>query len=181
MKADGSIKSIVIFFSRADENYYGGRKKYLKVGNTEIVANSIKNLVGADMFKVERKEPYPEDYTEVITLAKEEIKNNLRPEIKSYLPTISDYDVIFIGSPIYWDTMPACMFTLLETLDFREKVVMPFTTHEGSGLGSVVSDLKKICKGGVVKEGLAIYGPNAKKSNKEIKEWIRENTKYVIL
>lgn len=166
MAGDAKIKSIVIYFSRADENYYGGRKKYLKVGNTEIVAGIIASLVGADMFKVEMIEPYPEKYTETIIKAKEEAKTNARPKVKDPLCSISDYDVVFIGGPIYWSDLPSVMFTQLEMLDFTGKIVMPFTTHEGSGLGNVVSSLKKTCKGATVKEGLAIYGPGSKKSHK---------------
>ena len=111
--------------------------------------------------KVERKVPYAKDYQTCCDEAKEEQINN-------------DYDVIYIGSPIYWGTMPQPMFTQLEKLNFKGKIVKPFTTHEGSGLGKVVSDLKKICVRADIKDALAIKGTNAKNSKEIVEKWCRE-------
>ena len=169
------MKALVVYFSRADENYFGGSMRYIEKGNTEVVAEYIKQITGAELFKVERKVPYSKDYMTCIKEAQEEQRSNKRPELVKYLDDISDYDVIFIGSPIYWGTMPAPLFTELERLNFEGKIVMPFTTHEGSGLGSVVSDIKKIAIGGTVKQGLAITGSTVKNSKVRVEQWIREN------
>lgn len=165
------MKSIVIYFSRADENYGVG---VVDKGNTEIVAEYIQEITNADLFKVERKVPYAKDYQTCCDEAKEEQINNERPELISYLESIDDYDVIYIGSPIYCGTMPQPMFTQLEKLNFKGKIVKPFTTHEGSGLGNVVSDLKKICVGADIKDALAIKGTNAKNSKEIVEEWCGE-------
>ena len=141
------MKSLIIYFSRADENYSVG---IIEKGNTEVIAEYIRDLTGADMFKVERLNDYSRDYNNAIEEAKVEQKENARPELKKYLSDIFEYEVIYIGSPIYWGTMPQPMFTQLERLNFEGKKIKVFTTHEGSGLGSVVSDVKRICRGAQV-------------------------------
>ena len=123
--------------------------------------------------KVERKVPYAKDYQTCCDEAKEEQINNERPELVNYLESIDDYDVIYIGSPIYCGTMPQPMFTQLEKLNFKGKIVKPFTTHEGSGLGNVVSDLKKICVGADLKDALAIKGTNVKNLKEIVEEWCK--------
>lgn len=165
------MKSIIIYFSRADENYGVG---VVDKGNTEIVAEYIKNITDADMFKVERKIPYAKDYDTCCEEAKMEQQNNERPELLNYLDDINQYDIVFIGCPVYWGTMPQTMFTLLEKLDFNGKIVKPFTTHEGSVLGNVVKDLEGICQGAIIKNGLAIRGMDAKNAFDKVERWCKE-------
>ena len=162
-------KSLIIYFSRADENYSVG---YINKGNTEVIAEYIQQFTGADMFKVERKVPYSKDYNTCIRESQLEQHRNERPELKRTLESIDQYDTIFVGSPIYWGTMPNPMFTQLEKLNWHGKVVRPFTTHEGSGLGSVVEDLKSICKGAIVERGLAIRGSSVNSSKSKVEAWI---------
>ena len=169
------MKSLIIYFSRADENYFGSAMKYIEKGNTEIAAEYIKDLTNADLFKVERKKDYSKGYMACIEEAKQEQRRNEKPELKAYLDDISDYDVIYIGAPIYWGTMPQPMFTELERLDFNGKIIMPFTTHEGSGLANVVNDIKKLAKGAIIKEGLPISGSSVNNSKGKIEEWIKRN------
>lgn len=164
------MKSIVIYFSRADENYAVG---YIDKGNTEVIAEYIKDITGADLFKVERNVPYARDYQTCIEEAKVEQRNNERPLLKEYLNDISEYDVIYIGSPIYWGTMPQPMFTQLERLNFEGKTVRVFTTHEGSGLANVLNDVKKICKGAnVLDDAIAIKGSLVRNSKDKVESWI---------
>ena len=169
------MKALVIYFSRADENYFGGQMRYINKGNTEVIAEYIQELVGATLFKVERKVPYSKDYMTCIKEAQIEQGNNERPELVNYLDDISEYDVVFIGAPIYWGTMPQPMFTQLERLDFNNKIVMPFTTHEGSGLANVVRDITKIAKGATVKPGLAIVGSSVNSAKSKVEVWIKNN------
>ena len=169
------MKALVIYFSRADENYFGGSMRYISKGNTEVIAEYIQEIVGADLFKVERKVPYSKDYMTCIKEAQVEQRNNERPELVNYINDISNYDVIFIGAPIYWGTMPQPMFTLLEKLDFNNKIIMPFTTHEGSGLANVVTDIKRIAKGADIKPGLAIVGSTVNTAKNKVEAWIKNN------
>lgn len=163
-------KSLVLYFSRADENYSVG---YIEKGNTEVIAEYIRDITGSDMFKVERKVPYAKDYATCIEESKRENNNGLRPELVEYLDNIDQYDTIYIGGPIYWGTLPAPMFTQLERLNWSGKKVRIFTTHEGSGLGNVVSDLKRVCVGADVdSNGLAIRGSSVGSARSKVEDWI---------
>ena len=166
-----SEKSIIIYFSRADENYFGGSLRYIEKGNTEIVAEYIQDLTGADMFKVEPAVPYSKDYYECIEEAKVRTANHDAP-IKEEVPDISSYDVIYVGAPVYWGGMPEELITALEGLDYNGKTIRPFTTHEGSGLSGVPGQLKEICKGGEVLDGLAISGSHVNDSKSKVESWI---------
>ena len=135
---------LVAFYSRADENYVNGVIKSLLTGNTEVAAGMIRDLTGADLFKIEQIQPYSKNYNECIEQAQSDQKRNARPELKDYLEDIDGYDVVYLGFPNYWGTMPMAVFTFLEHYDFSGKKIMPFCTHEGSGLGSSVSDIKKL-------------------------------------
>ena len=160
-------KTLIIYFSRADENYAVG---YIEKGNTEIVAEYVKELTGADMFKVEPLVPYAKDYNTCIKEAKERIGN---APIREKLTDISAYDTIFIMSPIYWGTYAPEMKTALEELNFTGKTVRVISTHEGSGLGNMVSDVKRLCAGANVENsGLAIRGSQAKDSRKKVADWL---------
>ncbi|MBO4733397.1 MAG: flavodoxin, partial [Clostridia bacterium] len=143
-------KSLIIYFSRADENYAVG---YIDKGNTEIAAEYVSELTGADMFKVEPSVPYAKDYNTCIKEAKERIGN---APVKSKPTDISEYDTVFIMSPIYWGTYAPEVETALGGLDFTGKTVRVICTHEGSGLASMLSDVKRICKdANVQSNGLA--------------------------
>lgn len=161
-------KSLIIYFSRADENYSVG---YITKGNTKIIAEYIKEIVGADIFKVEPLNPYPVNYMECIEEAKIRTREHNAP-IKNNIPDISSYEVIYIGSPIYWGGMPEELFTALKPLNFNGKIIRPFTTHEGSGLSNVPKQLKEICVGAEVMDGLAIQGSYVQEAKDKVEEWI---------
>ncbi len=161
------MKALIIYFSRADENYAVG---YIDKGNTEIAAEFLQELTGADLFKVEPAVPYAADYQTCIEEAKQRIGN---APIKEKLTNISAYDTVFIMSPIYWGTYAPEVETALEGLDFTGKTVRIISTHEGSGLGSMVSDVKKMCRGANVdSKGLAIKGSSVKASKSSIEKWL---------
>lgn len=166
-------KKLIAFYSRADENYFNGTLKTLTVGNTETAAGIIKELTGADMFKIEQTKPYSKGYNDCIEEARADQQRNARPELKAFPESIDGYDVIYLGYPNYWSTMPMAVFTFLEHFDWKGKIIKPFCTHEGSGMGSSVSDIKKLCPGATVEEGLAIRGGSVEKSRKNIEGWVK--------
>ena len=168
------MSSMVIYFSRNGENYFGGQLKNIEKGNTEVIAEYIKDLTGAELFKVEPASAYPEDYMKCIDVAKKELHEGARPELKETLDDISEYDTIYIGFPNWWGTLPMPMFTQLEQLDFTGKVVKPFVTHEGSGFGSSQRDLKKLCEGAEIKKGLSVPGANVYDAKDTVSHWIDE-------
>lgn len=165
---------LIAFYSRADENYVSGMIKSLEVGNTEVAAGIIRKLTGAELFKIEQIQPYAKDYNECIVQAQEDQKRNARPILKDYLKTIADYDVIYLGFPNYWGTIPMAVFSFLEHYDFNGKIIKPFCTHEGSGLGNSISDIKKLCPGAKVLEGLAIQGSSVQRAEDAIEKWIEK-------
>ncbi|MGN0573286.1 MAG: flavodoxin [Acutalibacteraceae bacterium] len=168
-------KELIAFYSRADENYVNGLIKTLQVGNTEIAAGIIKELTGADLFKIEQTEPYSRSYNECIAQAQADQRQNARPKLKNLPESIDEYDVIYLGYPNYWSTMPMAVFTFLEHFDFSGKTINPFCTHEGSGLGSSVSDIKKLCPDAKVEKGIAIHGGRVKQAKNDIAKWISED------
>lgn len=161
-------KSIVIYFSRADENYAVG---YIEKGNTEVIAEYIGDIVNCDIFKVEPSIPYSKDYNTCIREAEERQISHNAP-ITMSVPDLSSYEVIYIGSPVYWNVMPEELVTALSGLDFYGKVVRTFVTHEGSGLGGIPSQIKEICVGAELLNAIAIKGSDVNNAKSKIEEWI---------
>ena len=166
------MSKLVAFYSRADENYFGGSMQYIKVGNTEKVAKMIAEITGADMYKIEQKVPYATDYNTCIAEAKKDLQAKTRPELVNMIDSIDQYDEIYLGYPNYWGTMPMAVYTFLEAFDFSGKKIHPFCTHEGSGLSSTESDIKKTAKGAEVTKGLAINGSQVDGAGSKVEGWV---------
>lgn len=164
-------KSLIIYFSRADENYFDGKIKNINKGNTEIIAQYIKAITNADVFKVKPLIEYSKKYTACIEEAKERIQNHNAP-IKETISDISSYDIIYIGSPVYWGKMPEELLTALKNLNFQNKTIKPFITHEGSGAAQIPDQIKDICSGANVLDSLVIVGSEAKNSKAIVEDWL---------
>ena len=139
MESKGKI--LIVFFSHAGENYGVGN---VKVGNTKLVADQIQKLTGGDEFEIVAEKSYDMTYDALTKLAKKEAENNEKPAFKGEVKDMGQYETIFIGGPVWWGTYPQVMFTFFDKYDLNGKTIIPFTTHEGSGLGNVVNDLKKL-------------------------------------
>ncbi len=168
-------KTLIAYYSRADENYFGGAMRYVKVGNTEIVCSILKELVPADSFKIRMKTPYSPVYMTCIEEAKKDLRAKARPELTSIPESIDDYDVIILAYPNYWGTMPMAVFTFLEQYDFSGKTILPLCTNEGSGMGGSERDIKRTCPGAGVKKGLSILGSAAAESRPLLQRWLSDN------
>ena len=168
-------KTLIAFFSRADENYFGGAMRYVKVGNTEIVCSIMKDLIDADIFKIEMKAPYSPVYMTCIEEAKKDLRAKARPELVSLPESIDAYDTIVLAYPNYWGTMPMAVFTFLEAFSFTGKTILPLCTNEGSGLGGSERDIRRTCPGAEVKAGLSITGSKAADSAESVKRWLSSN------
>ena len=166
------MAKMVAFYSRADENYFGGTMKYISVGNTEKAAKMIAELTGAELFKIEQKVPYAADYYTCIDQAKKDLQAKARPELVSLPENLDGYDEIYLGYPNYWGTMPMAVYTFLEAFDFTGKKIHPFCTHEGSGLAGTERDIKKAAKGAEVTKGLAINGSAVDSAKQKIAGWV---------
>ena len=166
------MKSLIIYFSHTGENYMSDGIRNITKGNTKIVASYIKEITNGDVFEISSIKEYPYNYKECCAQALKEQEESIHPELKEYLTDIEDYDKIFIGGPIWYNTYPMAIFSLLERLDFKNKTIYPFSTHEGSGVGNIKNDLNKYLKGAIIKSPLAIRGSDVKNSKKIIENWI---------
>ncbi len=169
------MKTLIAYFSRADENYFGGSMRYIKKGNTEIVAEKITELIDADVFKIEMKNPYSPVYNTCINEAKDDLRRGARPELVSTPESIDEYDTIILAYPNYWGTMPMAVFTFLEKFDFNGKTVLPLCTNEGSGMGSSERDIAKTCAGANIAKGLPINGSSAANCGPAVEKWLKAN------
>ena len=165
-----SKKILVAFFSRTGENYAVG---HIEKGNTHIVADIIADETKGELFRIEPVTPYPEHYTECTEVAKQELNDKCRPAIL-HDKTVEDYDIIFIGYPNWWGDMPMPVYTFIEKHIWQGKTVIPFCTHEGSGLSSTETKLKNACKGATVLNGLAIRGTTAQQKQEQTKRTVKE-------
>ena len=168
-------KTLIAFFSRADENYFAGAMRYVKVGNTEIVAGIMKDMIEADSFKIEMKNPYSPVYMTCIEEAKKDLREQARPELTNYLDSIDEYDTIILAYPNYWGTFPMAVATFLERYDFTGKTILPLCTNEGSGMGGSEKGIKKLAPGAEVRKGLPITGSNAANSGESVSHWLKSN------
>lgn len=168
-------KVLIAYYSRKGQNYVNGDIKNLTKGNTKIIAEFIQKAVSGDLFEIDTVKEYPIDYTECTIIAKEELKQKLRPELKNYLANIDEYDTIYLGYPCWWGLPPMAVFTFLEKYNFSGKIIRPFTTHEGSGLGGSISQIKKTCPASSVLTGLSIHGAEAAQSEKQVSSWAKQN------
>lgn len=167
---DKQGKSLVVFFSHAGENYSVGN---IKVGNTKIVADYISEMTGADQFEVVADKDYDMPYMQLIEVAKQEAHDGELPPMVGRLENVDQYDTVFIGGPVWWGTYPQVMFTFFRDYDLNGKTIIPFTTHEGSGLASCVEDVRSAYPNADVKPGFAIYGHDVRSGRSKVEKWLK--------
>lgn len=170
-------KTLIVYFSRV-----GTSKPFTGVdavssaslprGNTIVIANMIHDAVGADMFQIVTVAPYPADYDDTTDVALKEQHANARPKLSTHVKSLADYDRIFLGYPDWWGTLPMPVFTFLAEYDLSGKTIIPFCTHEGSGLGNSISDIKRLCPKAKILEGLAVRGSSADRAQKDVADWL---------
>ncbi len=168
-------KILVAFFSHTGENYGVGN---ISEGNTHIIAKMISEATGGTLFEIVPEKEYPHDsYDAVVEIAKQEKAKKARPAIKGDVK-VEDYDVIFIGYPNWWGDMPMPVYTFLEKHDWNGKTVVPFCTHEGSGLSNTEKHIAETCKGATVVNGLAVRGAtsqnNREQARKTVSSWLNK-------
>ena len=173
MKTEG--KAIVVFFSHAGDNYAVGN---IEVGNTKIVADYITELTGAEQFEIVTHKYDGMAYTPLINLAKEEANKGELPPYEGEAPDLTEYDTVFIGGPVWWGTYPQVMFTFFKKHagELKGKTVIPFTTHEGSGLANCVEDVKAAFAGANVTKGFSIYGHEVRTERAKVEKWLKSLT-----
>ena len=165
-------KVLIAYFSRTGENYSVG---VIDKGNTAIIAEMIAEETGGELFEIQRKTPYSNVYSECVDEAQKEKNVNARPELLES-KNVLEYDIIFIGYPIWHADMPMPVYTFIEANDWTGKTVIPFCTHEGSGLSGTVNTITTKCAGATVLNGLAVRGATAQnqqaQANQSVIDWL---------
>lgn len=144
---------------------------YSYSGNTKAVAEKIADLTDADIYEIIPKNAYPTGYNEVVEQAKKEKKENFMPELTENTKDLSKYDVIFLGTPVWWYTAAPPMKTFVSKNNFEGKTIVPFCTHGGGGASATYDDIKKLAPKAKVLVGYTSYEKTA--TDKEIAEWIK--------
>ena len=156
---------------------------YSHSANTKKLAELIGKVLKSefqnikiDFFYTEPEKPYSSNYNKVLDEAKRDIKNNHKPKLKNSIDSIDDYDVIFIGSPNWWNTIASPVSSFINSFDFSNKIIMPFCTHGGGGAGIIRTDIEKLAKSKQIGKILSVYGNTSSINNSEneIKKWIKD-------
>lgn len=166
------MNSIIIYYSRAGENYFGGSIRNLKEGNASHIAKEIAKQTNAELYEVTSDRVYSNDYRTCTEEASEDLKANLRPKITSKKIDLTGYSPIFLVYPNWWGTMPAPMMSFLEQHDLADKTIIPVCTHEGSGLGNSVSTLRSLAPKAHIEHQFSIRGSDALTCEGQIKDWL---------
>jgi flavodoxin len=143
-------------------------------GNTREIANQIYENVGDTIFEIQSVDLYPSDYDGVVEQAKKEMQSGYRPMLKTEIEDMESYEVVFVGYPNWWGTIPMPVATFLSKYNFSGKTIVPFCTHEGSRFGRSVTDITKLCPQSTILDGFAIRGRDIKNAQDEVSRWLRE-------
>ncbi|HEY3298120.1 MAG TPA: flavodoxin, partial [Armatimonadota bacterium] len=157
---------------------YKGKKilvaYFSHTGHTRTIANQIHKNVGGDIFEIKTVSPYPTNYQTLVNQAKKEQKANYRPKLATKVKNMDAYDVVFVGYPNWWGTMPMPVFSFLEQYNFSGKTIIPFCTHGGGGFGQSVADITKLCRKSTIREGFAVQDINVKGAQNDVSKWLRK-------
>lgn len=167
-------KILIAYFSHAGQNYSHGSIRNLPVGNTEVAAKKIHSLIDSDIFFIDTVQKYPDDHMKKIEIAKREYNENARPELTDRVDNMADYDTVIAAFPNWWTTMPMAMFTFFESYDFSGKTICPLITHGESGFSNSLSDIRRLCPGAKITEGLAVNGDDVQSCDRALGEWLRK-------
>jgi flavodoxin len=154
----GNKKILVAYFSHS--------------GNTREIANQIHKSVGGDIFEIQTVQTYPSNYDAVVKQARQELDSGYKPALKTKIKNIESYDIVFVGYPNWWGTIPRPIVTFLSEYNFSGKIIVPFCTHEGSRLGNSVNDIRKLCPQSNFLDGLAVRGSDINNAQNELSGWL---------
>ena len=166
-------KTLVVFYSRADENYADGGTEVLEVGHTKVMAGYIVEVLGADTYEIVPQDAYPFSYDECCDQASAEQADDARPALAGDMPDVSGYSTVFVGCPIWWGSEPMVVRSFLDAVDLSGKTVVPFTTHGGSGLGSVPANLQQRIPEATFLEAKAVAGTAVDGARDGVVQWVQ--------
>lgn len=143
-------------------------------GNTKTVANHIHDLIGGDIVEVETVIPYPDTYEEVTQIAPGELASDYRPELKTKVDNMDEYDTLIVGTPIWGGHLIPAMKSFLASYNLSGKAIAPFCTHGGSGTAQSVNDIHSVCPNSTILGSLAVYGSRAESSRTDVEKWLKQ-------
>lgn len=160
--------------ARAEERPLAGDKRaivvyFSKSGSTQGVAEAAARIAGADIFRLETVEPYPDGYHDTTEVAKKQLEENARPALKAMPANLAQYDVVLLGHPVWWHTIPTPVMTFLENSDLKGKTIVPFCTHGGGGADGSAEAIRKLAPGAKVLDEKEFYGGA---SEEEVAAWL---------
>lgn len=173
--AIGAGRTLLVYFSRAGENYYYGDRRTLEVGNTAVLAGLIADRIDCDVYEIEAADPYPEAYDPTVERNRDEADADARPAIANPLPDVSGYDTVLIGSPVWGSRAPMILSTFIEGVDLSGKTVLPFVTYAVSGMSGVDEDYRDALPDSDVRDGLAVQGEAVTNATADLEDWLRTN------
>ncbi len=162
------------YFSRAGENYYYGGRRDLAIGNTEVLARMIADLIDCAVYRIEAGDPYPESYDATVSRNVTEQDRDARPAIADPLGSIDEYEHVLLGSPIWNVRPPMIMSTFADGFDFAGRTVTPFVTYAVSGLGRTERVYSEACSGARIGAGLAVRGEEVNRNSAHVEGWLRQ-------
>lgn len=155
--APGGSKVLVAYFSRS--------------GNTRVVAGLLQRAQQADLFEIRLANAYPEDYLKTVEQARQERDSSIEPELATHVANMPNYDVVFLGFPIWGETTPPVIRSFLSTHDLADKIVVPFITHGGYGVGSSYQVLARHAPKAVLREGFEMQADQERKTMEQVNDW----------
>ena len=168
------MKTLIVYFSRTGENSVNGEMEYISKGFTEIVAEKIAKLTGAELFKLLPIEPYPASYEECVARSRKEDAENAKVPFLNPKENLDEYDVIYLGFPCWWRTYPRVVATFISTYSFVGKTIYPFATNEEGALGLAELELKGAAKGAIIKNGFACKGSEVNNIDAKLEAWLNK-------
>ncbi len=167
---------LVAYFSRAGEQYNVGN---VEKGNAAIIAEMIAEQTNGILFEIQLlNDTYPHSYTALTEAALMEKNENKRPKIIGKVDDFDQYSTIFIGCPNWWGDLPMPVYTFLESYDFSSKIIIPFITHEGSGLADTPNKIRNIISPNDILPGFEITGTEAQNdqvnARKKVNNWLAQ-------
>ncbi|WP_316675272.1 flavodoxin [uncultured Tolumonas sp.] len=180
-------KTLVVYFSQpeninpTDVDGRTGASVIVKndktLGSTQYIASIIQKQTQGDLFRIETVTPYPLEHEPLIRFAEKEQQENVHPALKNKLNNLNDYDVVFIGYPIWWYKMPMALYSFFDQYDFNGKTIIPFTTHGGSHFSGSISEIKRLePNANILSDGLAISRNDVADNDteKDVIEWLND-------
>lgn len=167
------MNTLIAYFTHPGETYVGGKILNLERGNTQQAADRIREMTGGKMYRIEPIVEYEHDYSACLEHAMDDQRRNARPALKIPAPQPDTFEILLLGYPNWWGTMPMPVFTFLEELDLTGKVICPFCTHAGGEFGRSLEDIKRLCPAADIREGLALSGSMVHLAWKRIREWLK--------